>query len=141
MPASPVLIAALRSLYSPTWHRQMRDALVASPAVHSHRSRARNERPDAERRAEEPILSRGSHRLPAPQRAGHRALGLFLRFAARSVGRDAARVDVRPRRRPRHYRPPVTRRASVHAKVHLGAGGRRLARTLAVGAPRTPPRL
>ena len=79
--------------------------------------------------------------LSAPARLDRAAARLFLRSAAGAVGRDAARVDGRPRRRSRHHRPAVAGRPAVHAQVHLGAGGRCLARAVAVGAARAAPRL
>ncbi len=108
----------------------------SKPLSPNPRSPTPHERSDRERAASEGVVPRGPHRLPPAERARHHAAGVFRRLAAGIVGRDAARLDVRTRGRPRHYRAFVPRRAAIYAEVHLGAGGRCLARALPSSALR-----
>ncbi len=118
----------------------MHRALVASPARHSHRSRSTHERPD-DKRSAETIIPLRPDGLPAPRRARRHAARLFRRSAAGTVGRDAARVDVGQRRRPRDDRSFVAGRPPLHPEIHLGAGGGRLAGARPLTSLRKAPRL
>ena len=61
-------------------------------------------------------LGVGCRRLRQRARRHRAAARLFRRVAAGAVGRDAARVDGRQRRRPRHHRPAVAGRPALHLK-------------------------
>ncbi len=74
-------------------------------------------------------------------RADRAAARLLGGPAAGAVGRDAARVDGRSRRRSRHHRTTVARGPALHHQVHLGAGGRCARRAVAVAAARAAARL
>ncbi len=74
-------------------------------------------------------------------RADRAAARLLGGPAAGTVGRDAARVDGRSRRRSRHHRPAVARGPALHHQIHLGAGGRCAGGAVAVAAARAAARL
>ena len=74
-------------------------------------------------------------------RADRAAARLFLRPAAGAVGFDAAGVDARIRRRPRHHRPVRAGRHALHAEIPVGAAGRCAACAVLHARLRPPARL
>ena len=87
------------------------------------------------------LLARRLGRVPAAARLDRAAARLFLRLAAGAVGIDAAGVDARSRRRPRHHRAVCAGRHALHAEISVGAAGRRAACAVLHARLRPPPRL
>ncbi len=99
-------------------------------------------RRDAIRKSEAPrVLARQPRGLSAAPGADRDAAGLFLRTAAGAVGFDAAGLDARIRRRPRHHRPVRAGRHALHAEIPLGAAGRCAACAVLYARVRPPARL
>ena len=92
-------------------------------------------------RARAALLPRRAGGLPQAARADRAVPRLLVRPAAGAVGRDAAGVDARIRRRSRHHRAVRAGRHALHREIPLGAADRRARRAAAVALARPPPRL
>ena len=91
--------------------------------------------------ADAAVLSRRAGGLFQAARADRDVPRLLVRAAAGAVGRHAAGVDARIRRRSRHHRPVRPGRHALHREIPVGAADRRARRAGAVASARPPPRL
>ena len=88
-----------------------------------------------------PAVPRRGRGLSKAARADRAVPRLLVRAAAGAVGLDAAGVDARIRRRPRHHRAVRAGRHALHREILVGAARRCARCAAAVALARPPPRL